>query len=65
MPEEGRFQRLSTQSKRFIDAIKMIAYRAETAMAYALREQGQLHAVYFGRSTAPRSTFFPTNRKAP
>ncbi|MCI0423445.1 MAG: hypothetical protein L0312_30215, partial [Acidobacteria bacterium] len=39
LPEEGRFQRLSTQSKHFIDAIKMIAYRAETAMAYVLREQ--------------------------
>ncbi|MGH8523963.1 MAG: putative transposase [Gammaproteobacteria bacterium] len=39
LPEEARFQRLSTQSKHFIDTIKMIAYRAETAMAYVLREQ--------------------------
>jgi len=31
--------RLSTQSKHFIDTIKMIAYRAETAMAQTLREK--------------------------
>jgi len=33
LAEEERFDRLSTQSKYLIDAIKMIAYRAETAMA--------------------------------
>jgi len=33
LSEEERFDRLSTQSKYLIDAIKMIAYRAETAMA--------------------------------
>ena len=38
LPEEQRFKQLSTHSKHFIDAIKMIAYRAETAMANALRE---------------------------
>jgi prepilin-type processing-associated H-X9-DG protein len=38
LPEEVRFQRLRTQSKHFIDTIKMIAYRAETAMAQVLRE---------------------------
>ena len=38
LPEEERFKRLSTQSKHFIDTIKMIAYRAETAMAQTLRE---------------------------
>lgn len=37
LPEEQRFAQLSTHSKHFIDAIKMIAYRAETAMANALR----------------------------
>jgi hypothetical protein len=29
---------LSTQSKHLIDTIKMVAYRAETAMAAILRE---------------------------
>ena len=38
LPEEQRFRQLSTQSKHLIDAIKMIAYRAETAMANSLRE---------------------------
>ena len=39
LPEEHRFTRLSTQSKHFVDTIKMIAYRAETAMVHVLREQ--------------------------
>ena len=38
LPDELRFRRLDTQSKCFIDTIKMIAYRAETAMANVLRE---------------------------
>jgi uncharacterized small protein (DUF1192 family) len=38
LPEEERFQRLGTQSKDFLDTIKMIAYRAETAMVNILRE---------------------------
>ena len=38
LPEEARFNRLSTQSKYLIDAIKMIAYRAETAMANICRQ---------------------------
>jgi hypothetical protein len=36
LPEEARFDRLSTQSKHLVDTIKMIAYRAETAMAHIL-----------------------------
>ncbi|WP_221901807.1 putative transposase [Bathymodiolus platifrons methanotrophic gill symbiont] len=36
LPEEEQFQQLSTKSKHFIDTIKMIAYRAETAMANLL-----------------------------
>ncbi len=39
LPEEDQFQQLSTQSKHLIDTIKMIAYRAETAMANLLREK--------------------------
>ena len=42
LPEEARFERLSTQ-KHFIDTIKMIAYRAETAMAHVLREKMTRH----------------------
>jgi hypothetical protein len=38
LPEDERFKQLSTQSKYLIDTIKMIAYRAETAMANRLRE---------------------------
>jgi hypothetical protein len=38
LPEDQRFAQLSTHSKHFIDAIKMICYRAETAMANFLRE---------------------------
>ena len=39
LPEAERFQQLSTQSKHLIDTIKMVAYRAETAMAQVAREQ--------------------------
>ena len=39
LPEEKRFSRLSTQAKHFVDTIKMIAYRAETAMVHVVREQ--------------------------
>ena len=38
LPEDQRFTQLSTHSKHFVDAIKMVAYRAETAMANFLRE---------------------------
>ena len=43
LPAEARFERLSTQSKHFIDTIKMIAYRAETAMAQILRQKMTRH----------------------
>jgi hypothetical protein len=43
LPEEARFDRLSTQGKHLIDTIKMIAYRAETAMAQILREKMKRH----------------------
>lgn len=38
LPEEYKFKKLNTQSKHFIDTIKMIAYRAETAMMNILKE---------------------------
>ena len=37
LPEADRFRQLSTQSKHLLDTIKMVAYRAETAMANGLR----------------------------
>lgn len=36
LPEEERFKRLATPRKHLLDPIKMIAYRAETAMANIL-----------------------------
>jgi len=38
LPETERFKQLSTPSKHLVDTFKMIAYRAETAMANSLRE---------------------------
>jgi sugar-specific transcriptional regulator TrmB len=39
LPEEERFKQLSTKSKQLIDTIKMVAYRAETAMVQIAREK--------------------------
>ncbi len=39
LPPEDRFTRLRTERKQFLDTIKMIAYRAETAMAATVREK--------------------------
>jgi len=38
LPEAERFQQLCPESKHFIDTVKMIAYRAESAMAGEVRE---------------------------
>ena len=38
LPQDQRFTQLATHSKHLVDAIKMAAYRAETAMANFLRE---------------------------
>lgn len=38
LPEEEQFKQLSTRSKYLIDTLKMIAYRAESAMANILRD---------------------------
>lgn len=38
LPEEARFSKLATQTKQLIDTVKMVAYRAETAMVNILRE---------------------------
>lgn len=39
LPQENLFTRLATEKKHFVDTIKMIAYRAETAMAHVLKEK--------------------------
>ena len=38
LPPEDQFDRLSSASKDLVDTIKLIAYRAETAMSHVLRE---------------------------
>ena len=38
LPEEDQFRKLGTKSKYFIDTIKLIAYRAETAMVNIARK---------------------------
>lgn len=38
LPEEARFSQLATQTKQLIDTVKMVAYRAETAIVNILRE---------------------------
>jgi hypothetical protein len=43
LPAAERFEQLSNRSKHFIDTIKIIAYRAETALANTLREKIQTH----------------------
>jgi hypothetical protein len=43
LPEAERFTRCPQLSKHFLDTIKMIAYRAETAMANILREKMSRH----------------------
>jgi hypothetical protein len=39
LPEEAKFERLAVSGKHMIDTIKMVAYRAETAMAHTLKEK--------------------------
>jgi len=39
LPEADRFTQLRTDKKHFIDTIKLIAYRAETALVQVAREQ--------------------------
>ena len=39
LPEQDRFERLRSEKKHFIDTIKLIAYRAETALVELAREK--------------------------
>ncbi len=43
LPEEEKWLKLATRSKHFIDTIKIVAYRAETAMAHIVREKLNAH----------------------
>jgi len=43
LPAHQRFERLAVQSKHFIDTIKMIAYRAESAMVHVVRDEMSRH----------------------
>jgi hypothetical protein len=43
LPEAAQFDRLSTQSKHLVDTVKMIAYRAETAMVQIVRQKMKRH----------------------
>jgi len=52
LPEAERFDQLSNRSKHFIDTIKIIAYRAETALVHTLREKIQAHHKDEARSLA-------------
>jgi len=38
LPEDQRLERLSVGTRQLLDTIKMVAYRAETAMAHTLQE---------------------------
>ena len=38
LPQEDRFEQLAPTRKQLVDTIKLIAYRAETAMASVVRE---------------------------
>ena len=52
LPEADRFDQLSNRSKHFIDTIKIIADRAETALVRILREKIQTHHRDDARSLA-------------
>ena len=39
LPQEQKFERLAPSRKRLTDTVKLVAYRAETAMAMIVREQ--------------------------
>lgn len=39
LPEQDRFSQLRTDKKHFVDTIKLVAYRAETALVQIVREQ--------------------------
>ena len=62
MPEPEKFRRLAPSRKQLVDTVRMIAYRAETAMASVVREamaQGMTPAASCATCFARRPTCFP------
>jgi hypothetical protein len=47
-PQQDRFQQLRAEKKHFLDAIKLIAYRAKTTLAQLAREK--IHSLDDGSS---------------
>jgi hypothetical protein len=43
LPEEHQFKSLNNRSKHFVDTIKIVSYRAETALAQILAEKMNVH----------------------
>lgn len=43
LPEADRFMKLATRSKHFVDTIRIVAYRAETALAGTIKEHLNEH----------------------
>ena len=39
LPKEQKFERLAPSRKRLVDTVKLVAYRAETALAMIVREE--------------------------
>ena len=61
LPEEDRFSQLRSEKKHFIDTIKLIAYRAETAWRWRANTWWADDArSLMRRSTRPLSTSYPT-----
>lgn len=58
LPEADRFDQLCNRSKHFIDTIKIIAYRAETALVHLLREK--IHAHHRDEARGLASQIFQT-----
>lgn len=68
LPDDQRFKQLSTHSKHFVDAIKMVAYRAETAMANFCASPSPVlmrRERFYVRSTRPRQIWCRTTRTKP
>ncbi len=62
LPEVDRFLKLATRSKHFLDIIKIIAYRAETAIAHLCTELNATETIYPG--TDLRMIFKSVSSKA-
>jgi len=60
LPPAERFQQFSRAKKHLVDTIKMVAYRAETALAMSLRQhmpEPTMRGRCCARSLSPRQIF--------